>query len=662
MSFDFANTFAAEFGEKLKIDKGKKLKIEDEITDEIEYKPQTKSVTKSIKPLKKSKKSISVSRDDNGVDVNFEHSMDAMIVSGVNKGRQVEVRYILPSNYEVEIGVNYDIDSTKRLEKGEIIDHCVVLAEIGVNKYLTHCKKILFLYDKDINHIKDGIVMIKRGDYKGAMGRIIKYNESKIGALLNFSPIIINRSELFFNDVLLKNGRYFQVNRVELGDGGLYRMYGFEFGYPNEKMITSNDIIEMSRGFKIAQREEVRDIEEETTFDFSDKSEEEMGEEDEEETGEEDEEETEETEETEEEEEETEEQMGETEEGEEMRSAFTDRMRVYEEKSLSKKKAGYFDIVKKILEIRNIGIDDIGNIYDLVDEIENVLEKITNKLKIYNINFDMSTSLIDLRMIIACMVAYRIVVKGMGLGSFKMYISELYEDKFFVGNVMNSVLLNAPEVFNCSNLKKTRIELQKIEMLMICFDKEIQSLLNYQIRFDEIRPIDLSETGDLIALKRKPNVFSKRKFSTMEDIRKGEIPVGAKKMVWSGKQMLKIKHIKEKLKNKSGVDKYIYENIVNSPLLLKTARDDVVQYLFNKYKEDFMSNYNKCSEEKCQDRVINQYLREIKTKNEVITKYLKLLDVVFQIMNDTDISSTEDHIIKRFKTLGIDNSELINKK
>ena len=643
MSFDFANTFAADFGEKLKIDS----KIEDE-TDEIEYKPQfvKKSVTKSVKPLKKSKKSIEfkVSRD-NGVDVNFEHSMDAMIVSGVNKGRQVEVRYVLPANYEVEIGVNYDIDSSKRLEKGEIIDHCVVLAEIGVNKYLTHCKKILFLYDRDIKHIKDGVVMIKRGDYKGVMGRIIRYNESKIGALLNFSPIIINRSELFFNDILLKNGRYFQVNRVELGDKGLYRMYGFEFGYQNEKMIpvTSNDIMEMSQGFKIAQKE-VRYIEEETTFDFTD--EEESGEE---ESG----------------EEESDEQMGETEEGEEMRSAFTDRMRVYEEKSLSKKKAVYYDIVKKILEIKNIGIDDIGNNYDLLDEIENVLEKITNKLKIYNINFDMSTSLIDLRMIIACMVAYRIVVKGMGLGSFKVYISELYEDNFFVGNVMNSVLLNAPEVFNCSNLKKTRVELQKIEMLMICFDKEIQSLLNYQIRFDEIRSIDLSDlgdTGDLIALKRKPNVFSKRKFSTMEDIRKGEIPVGAKKMVWSGKQMLKIKRIKEKLKNKSGIDKYIYENIVNSPLLLKTARDDVVQYLFNKYKEDFMSNYNKCSEEKCQDRVIKQYLREIKTKNEVTTKYLKLLDVVFQIMNDTEIVSTEDHIIKRFKTLGIDNSELINKK
>jgi hypothetical protein len=132
MSFDFANVFAEEFGEKLKIDK-ELSKNEAETTETI--RPVKKSVTKSIK--------FKVSRD--GVNVNFDHSMDAMIVSGVNKGRQVEVRYVLPANYEVEIGVNYDIDSSKRLEKGEIINHCVVLAEIGVNKYLTHCKKIILM-------------------------------------------------------------------------------------------------------------------------------------------------------------------------------------------------------------------------------------------------------------------------------------------------------------------------------------------------------------------------------------------------------------------------------------------------------------------------------------------------------------------------------------
>ena len=115
----------------------------------------------------------------------------------------------------------------------------------------------------------------------------------------------------------------------------------------------------------------------------------------------------------------------------------------------------------------------------------------------------------------------------------------------------------------------------------------------------------------------------------MEDVRKGEIPVGAKKMVWSGKQMIKIRRIKEKLdKNRSVVDKYIYENIENAPLVLKTVREDIVQYLFNKYKEEFLNKYNKCIEEKCQDRVIKEYLNEIKTKN-----YLNSLLKISQMIN-----------------------------
>ena len=157
MSFDFVSTFAKDFGEKLKINKEiekkeidkKEMEIKKEIEKkendlmEIDYKPEMVSVQ--------------LSRDIKSRDIKFDHSTDAMIVSGVNKGRRVEVRYVLPSNYEVEIGVNYDIDSSKRLEKGQIIDNCVVLAEIGINKYLTHCKKILFLDDNDITHIKDGI-------------------------------------------------------------------------------------------------------------------------------------------------------------------------------------------------------------------------------------------------------------------------------------------------------------------------------------------------------------------------------------------------------------------------------------------------------------------------------------------------------------------------
>ena len=161
MSFDFVSTFAKDFGDKLKIDKEKEKQNDlmdiDEVDSRLELTAQSVESKKTIKPMEKKKTIKSVEKKKTiksvkkGVevplsrDINYEHSIDGMIVSGVNKGRRVEVRYVLPSNYEVEIGVNYDVTSSNRLEKGQIVNHCVVLAEIGVNKYLTHCKKILFL-------------------------------------------------------------------------------------------------------------------------------------------------------------------------------------------------------------------------------------------------------------------------------------------------------------------------------------------------------------------------------------------------------------------------------------------------------------------------------------------------------------------------------------
>lgn len=688
---DFLNTFATDFGERLKIDKDEKeikdtdmMEIDEEVKEvkEVTEVPlassrkiskiskQSKKVPeKTDKKERKSKSKSSVVKNVPVVnpvipskakdDIKFDHSMEALIISGVNKGRLIEVRYILPANFELEIGVNSDIKSSEPLEKGQIIDHCVVLAKIGVNKYLGHCKKILFLDSNSVKHIRDDMVIINKGEYKGVIGRVIRYTEAKIGGLLNQNPIILNQSKLFFNDVLLKNGKNFQVNRVDIGQDGSYVIYGMQFGNTTEITINFSDILEMFPGFKIydkpSDQNEDRMIEEDRfQFDLSsDIGEMEQGEESDE---------SEEFEEL--------EELGEFENVEEdyeterpINQAFSDKMRVYEERSLSKKKKMYYDIIKKILDIKNIGIDDIGNIYDLVDEIEYVLDKISDNLKISGINFDITTSLIDLRMIIACMVAYKIVGNGIDIGGFKSYISELYENGIFVGNVKNSVLLNAPDVFTCSNLKKTNIELEKIEMLTVCFDKELQDLLNLKIRFEEIRPINLEE---LIPIKRRVGIYEKRKFSTMEDIRKGEIPSGAKKMVWSGKQMLKIKSIKEKLDKNKPIDNYIYENIENAPILLKNLRDDIVQILFKKFGSDFISEYDQCNEEKCRDLIVNDFIKKLNIRNEMVDKYLKLANIVAEIMDnaasENDISTMEENIRKRFKTLGIDNSNLIKKK
>lgn len=694
MSFDFLNTFATDFGERLKIEKDtdekdtdKKetkdadmMEIDEDVKEvtEVPLASSSKTSKKSKKVPEKKDKKERKSKSKNSVvepgqvvnpvpvvpskakdDIKFDHSMEALIISGVNKGRLIEVRYILPANFELEIGVNSDIKSSEPLEKGQIIDHCVVLAKIGVNKYLGHCKKILFLDNNSVKHIKDDMVIINKGEYKGVIGRVIRYTEAKIGGLLNLNPIILNQSKLFFNDVLLKNGKHFQVNRVDIGEDGSYIIYGMQFGNTTEIIINFSDILEMFPGFKIYDKssDQIENIiPEEDHFQFDLSSDREEMEQDEES------EEPEESEEL--------EELGEFEDFEEdseterpTNQAFSDKMRVFEERSLSKKKKMYYDIIKKILDIKNIGIDDIGNVYDLVDEIENVLDKISDNLKISGINFDITTSLIDLRMIIACMVAYKIVGSGQDLGGFKSYISELYENGIFVGNVKNSILLNAPDVFACSNLKKTKIELEKIEMLMVCFDKELQDILNLKIRFEEIMPINLEE---LIPIKRRVGLYEKRKFSTMEDIRKGEIPSGAKKMVWSGKQMLKIKSIKEKLDKNEPIDNYIYENIENAPILLKNLRADIVQILFKKFGSDFISEYDKCNEEKCRDLIVHDFLKKLEIKNEMVDKYLKLANIVSEIMDNSasenDVSTMEENIRRRFKTLGIDNSNLIKKK
>ena len=90
MSFDFVSTFAKDFGDKLKIDKEKEKQNDlmdiDEVDSRLELTAQSVESKKTIKPMEKKKTIKSVKK---GVevplsrDINYEHSIDGMIVSGV---------------------------------------------------------------------------------------------------------------------------------------------------------------------------------------------------------------------------------------------------------------------------------------------------------------------------------------------------------------------------------------------------------------------------------------------------------------------------------------------------------------------------------------------------------------------------------------------------
>ena len=698
--------FEREFTKKLKID---------ESTQETKTKPDTQTVNKSVNKLweeaddsiptthkikivpladrlksrqKKPKSKSKRLETDIVLSVNFKHSIEGMIIAGPDKGNLVEIRYVLPGNFEAILGINNEIVSSRPLRNGEIVNNCVVLARInnkmesmGSARYLVHCKKTIFLDNDNVKRLGNKNVKIIRGDYKGRIVEIVKYNEGKIGGLLFNNPIILNESQVFFKDILLKNGKFFQVKRIEVDGDGEYFFYGNEFGNGNEMKIKEDDIEKISIGFEIyekgKQQETIR--QDSFPFVFSETAPEEETEEELETTETEEEHETTETEEIEEEpettkkpetemEEESEESMmdfGQYEEPEEEterpeKSAFSDKMRMYYENvELTGNKKMYYGIIKKILDIMNIGQDDIGNIYNLVDEINNVLERFRDMLNVMGINFDILKSLIDINITIACMVAYKIISNGLKIANFDDYIKELYNNGIFVGNANNSVLLNEQQLFEC-NFTKTKIELEKIKMLTNCFNNELQRMLNLNINFRELEPINLEE---LIPIKRRDiEEYGKRKFSTIEDVKKGEISLGARKMVWSGKKLMKIRKIKERLNKNDNIEMFIYENIENAPILLKNLKQDIVELLFKKYGDKFMSEYNKCNEEKCKDMVISSFLKQTKSKNELVQKYKKLSKIVEEILNESDDSTTEENIRKRFKNLGIDNSKLIKRK
>lgn len=75
----------------------------------------------------------------------FRHSIYGIIISGSKKGNEVEIRYFLPSKFEVEVGSNVEIRSVKKLNIGDVVNNCVILSKTGDNKYLSHCKRTLFL-------------------------------------------------------------------------------------------------------------------------------------------------------------------------------------------------------------------------------------------------------------------------------------------------------------------------------------------------------------------------------------------------------------------------------------------------------------------------------------------------------------------------------------
>jgi len=457
---------------------------------------------------------------------------------------------------------------------------------------------------------------------EGKVGMIRKEHLPRVSILLNNKQSYVNADEVFYNDLLLKNGNMFQVERVEQDASNMYKFIGKERTQRGivDKTISSDDIKEYMRGFRILTEKE-----DESSYDFADSEydidtmDSTADESDSEGStyG------------------EGEEEKYTYEEGEEEPS-FKDIQRtgkIYDKLSSTQKK--YYELIKRILNLNNENIDDI-DVYGTVDDIMNVLQSFDKQLNENNVNFDIMNSIIDTRMIIACIVSYRMLENDMVYPGFEEYIKILYDAGYFPEiDIENSLLFERSNtIFKCTE-KVTRVDSQliKLQKMMQCFNVIIQRMMNKNILLKS--NIESSKQLALEAKAIVPNLKEYKTFITLEDILQNkDIPDTVTKIIWGPGSMKYVKEWKEllikkqdELKdsidqkdiNKRNLYRYVNDNLDLGPIALtKLSRNIIV--LLEKYFEEFKSYYDECEDERidkffdvkrCKENVIQGYIDKI---------------------------------------------------
>jgi hypothetical protein len=571
----------------------------------------------------------------------FRHSIYGAIVRGPNKGKQVEIKYVMPGKLEIEIGINEEIYTSRDLSNGDMINNCIVLAVLGRDRYLGHCKKVTFLKEKDVIRYGNENVKIIRGQLAGIQGIVRKEYKTKVGVTYNGAPLTVDESDLFYKDILLKNGKYFNVVDVKLDDGG-YIITGKEFGDNNIKQITNDDIQEMMSGFKMQGNVDVEYIRDDVSFRHSERSE----------TG----------------------SVGsfedfdtsspdrdadyeyeyENEEGE--RSTFRDAERTSRMFSgWSSRQKTWMDLVNKIM--KTFIITEELNTFSLVEQIESVLVHFDKKIISSGENFDIYSSSIDVQMIIACIVVYLLVRLDESFAGFDNYISQLYNGGYFSGRVVESVLVELPDVFVCPELKRTKMDFDRVKMLMNCYNRLVQNVLGLSLSLDP--KIEVRKFEPVI---RKVDRYSKKTFILPDDLIDGLVINDDNvnmNILWSPNYMKRIEKwrntLLEKMRGSTGTKSRIYDfiqkNIENSVVVSYRLRGDVIKFLGLRYS-DFASGLSNCNgDRKCEDEYIVKSIKKVfeevldksgkgkfktvsQDEYELLQRYMRLGDFIKEFLSD----------------------------
>lgn len=564
----------------------------------------------------------------------FRHSRQAMLKRGTHKGIDVDVKYSIPGKVEVEISVTEEVYSSKPLENGDLVNNCVILAEISKDRYLGNCKKVTFLKTGDYQPYRDNEIEITRGPLTGMYGFIKTIYRPRVGILLNNSPITVDVDDIFYKDILLNNGKYFNVTEIKLGASGDYVINGYEIGDNNIKTISVNDIKQMMPGFQMGADIQEVEVHSDDESVFVQESEEKSVLGDQDESEEDDFDISSDT---------FDDVPGDNDDQHQQKSTFRDVERTsFMFSGWTSKQKGYIDIIKRILNIMVVD-ESLINTFELLEQLESVLDNFDKQITKAGEDFVVHSSQIDIKMILACLVVYKLSKEDEHFAGFDEYIKTLYNNDYFSGDITASMLAELYRVFKCTEIQRTRVEFERVTMFMKCYNRLLQGILGISLTLRAKIEKRIYEP-----VTRKERQYDKRTFilpdQLIPEIRLTDQDLD-RKILWGPEYLKRIPKWKEFLQvkasqstdNVKAIYSYIEKNIENSPIVLYKLRKDIVE-LLKKHKE---------CDNTCSDNNINLGIKKIfgdrekmsgltKTEKDTISYYITLKKFVPDFLKDME--------------------------
>jgi hypothetical protein len=503
--------------------------------------------------------------------INFKHTNYGIVKSGMYKGLQIEIREFIPEKIEVRMGGN--------------------------------------------------IVLTTRNALKDRTYDILNIVPARISGLMSdFTKVVLNADNIFYRDVYLKQitndniNHYASVKKIiQKGSDTNYYIKGeiFKDNRYIEINFRNSDILEMMDNFKINvidvtdddiddekyiyEKEESGDGDSDGDSDSDSSSFKDFD---------------------------FDLELDESEETfddiitDEMKPSISDKSRTSNLTFNSKLIKKDDHIVLKFIEHILLSIKHKGKITsklfskkdDRIEELDKmnmvndtsiltILENVKDKRKKMNtvlkdIKKSITVNTIDDMFIISSVVF-------MNLRSsldYKEYIDYLLKSEYFGKNVnanlKMSIVLRNTDLFSCVINKKS-IDIKDVVMnIGACFIKIIES-------YNETIPLSIK-----LQLPLQPTDYIKLKTSERKEIDKVE----RQKPILSIKDQLIYRKENAKNDGKRILYNYLIENIDNIENEISILRPQVVDILSNIFSEEFKNNYELCSEKRCREEIISNYI------------------------------------------------------